>query len=274
MYFLPIVFVVGCLELLFVGYRESSLRYLLQFDASARWDLISTAIYLIGVDVILLNLYLFGFFDQMMATARLNAGFLFLIKTSILANLVVYLIYDFLSYWRHRLGHHFDWLWISHKFHHSATEMNVLVTARSHPLQGILREKTIITFFFGYLVFNNIFFITHMFVNVMSHSRLQGNLGFFGRYIFISPDYHHLHHDIRYQNKNFSNGLIIWDRLFGTYQAPDSVPRNKMYGVGDANYPLQNPLTVYVMPFIDFTLHPLRTIKDRLKNRRQRSAPL
>lgn len=51
------------------------------------------------------------------------------------------------------------------------------------------------------------------------HSDLKWNLGWFGKYILVSPTGHKIHHsnDERHFNKNFGTFFVWWDKLFGTY---------------------------------------------------------
>jgi alkylglycerol monooxygenase len=51
------------------------------------------------------------------------------------------------------------------------------------------------------------------------HTELVGKLGWFD-YVFASPSNHRVHHGIndRYLDKNYGGILILWDRLFGTFE--------------------------------------------------------
>ena len=51
------------------------------------------------------------------------------------------------------------------------------------------------------------------------HTELVGRLGWFDR-VFASPSNHRVHHGIndRYLDKNYGGILILWDRLFGTFE--------------------------------------------------------
>ncbi|WP_407920985.1 sterol desaturase family protein [Flavobacterium cellulosilyticum] len=42
-------------------------------------------------------------------------------------------------------------------------------------------------------------------------------------YIFVTPSHHRVHHSCnkKYLDKNFGSIFIIWDRLFGTFQAEE-----------------------------------------------------
>ena len=51
------------------------------------------------------------------------------------------------------------------------------------------------------------------------HTEHIGNLGWFD-FVFLSPSNHRVHHAINdeYIDKNFGAILIIWDRIFGTFE--------------------------------------------------------
>lgn len=51
------------------------------------------------------------------------------------------------------------------------------------------------------------------------HSNLDLGYGWVGRWLFVSPRMHRVHHcnSPAYYNRNFSFDFVLWDRLFGTY---------------------------------------------------------
>ena len=57
------------------------------------------------------------------------------------------------------------------------------------------------------------------FYATLSHSGLNWNLGWIGKYILISPAAHRIHHSKadEHFNKNFGSFFIWWDLMFGTY---------------------------------------------------------
>ncbi|MBK6273839.1 MAG: sterol desaturase family protein [Saprospirales bacterium] len=63
------------------------------------------------------------------------------------------------------------------------------------------------------------------------HTQLIGKLGFLEK-IIVTPSHHRIHHAINpiYLDRNFGGILIIWDKLFGTFQEelPDEKP---IYGI-------------------------------------------
>ena len=133
------------------------------------------------------------------------------------------LFYDLAFYINHRIAHRIGFFWSLHETHHSSQEMNLLVANRSSIFEG-----SGFVYPFGYFLaflgvppsmFLCIKFFANLWVTI-SHTRLIGNLGIL-EYILVTPSNHRVHHgkDPIYLNKNFSNVFIIWDKLFGTYQA-------------------------------------------------------
>ena len=61
-------------------------------------------------------------------------------------------------------------------------------------------------------------------------------------YIFNTPSHHRVHHgsDLKYLDKNHAGILIIWDRLFGTFQPEEERP---IYGL-TKNIESYNPVVI------------------------------
>ena len=55
---------------------------------------------------------------------------------------------------------------------------------------------------------------------ILAHTQTIGKLGFL-EYFLVTPSHHRVHHgsNVRYLDKNMGMCLIIWDKLFGTFQA-------------------------------------------------------
>ena len=76
-------------------------------------------------------------------------------------------------------------------------------------------------------------FFTMLSVNTLYqfwiHTRLIGRLGPL-EWVFNTPSHHRVHHgtEPKYIDKNHGGTLIIWDRLFGTFQAEEEEPT---YGI-------------------------------------------
>jgi len=168
--------------------------------------------------------------------------------------LEIVIITDFLAYLFHRALHQCAWLWRLHKVHHTSQRMDWLANVRLHPFDKMLGDcfQFIPIFCLG---FSSAAVLTYTiclgFQGFLNHSNIKTDFGPL-RWIIANPQFHHWHHhhDPKYQNKNFSPHLVIFDRLFGTaYLPPDrSVPET--YGLhegepkgfwGQLTYPFRRP---------------------------------
>ncbi|MDO9518933.1 MAG: sterol desaturase family protein [Pseudohongiella sp.] len=135
---------------------------------------------------------------------------------------VAFVFYDFCYYWNHRAQHTINVLWGIHVVHHQSEEYN-LTTALRQPFNGFLIGSVF------YLPMLFIGFPPEVIVTVGSlnliyqywvHTRLINTLGWMEK-VFVTPMNHRVHHAINdpYIDRNFGGVFILWDRLFGTYQA-------------------------------------------------------
>ena len=134
---------------------------------------------------------------------------------------ILLILVDFLFYWFHRWGHSVNFLWAAHMPHHSSEEMNLSVGLRASlqqrlfafsvfwPLAIIGWEATTIYAMVG----------LHIMASYWHHTRVIGKLGWFEKW-FNSPSHHRVHHGVnpQYLDKNFGEFLIIWDKMFGTFE--------------------------------------------------------
>ncbi len=129
--------------------------------------------------------------------------------------------YDFFYYWNHRIDHEVGLFWAAHVVHHQSDKFN-LSTALRQPSSGVLLA------WIFYLpmaiagvpptVFVGVGLIDLLY-QFWIHTELVGRLGWFD-YVFASPSNHRVHHGVneRYLDKNYGGILIVWDRLFGTFE--------------------------------------------------------
>ena len=135
---------------------------------------------------------------------------------------IAFLVQDFSGYWLHRMNHRVNIFWNRHVIHHSSEEFN---------LSCGLRQSISIIFKFSAILFvpaalmgidPMIFAVLgpiHLFMQFWYHTRLIGNLGFL-EHIIVTPSHHRVHHAINpeYLDRNFGQILIVWDKMFGTFQ--------------------------------------------------------
>ncbi|MGL1887047.1 MAG: sterol desaturase family protein [Reichenbachiella sp.] len=132
------------------------------------------------------------------------------------------LLQDFIFYWFHRLGHTINIFWAAHMPHHSSEEMNLSVGIRASFTQRLFQ----FVFFNWILVLvgyspDAVYAIAaiHLLLAYWHHTKVIKSMGWFERY-FVTPSHHRVHHGVntQYLDKNFSEFLIIWDKMFGTFE--------------------------------------------------------
>ena len=132
------------------------------------------------------------------------------------------LLVDLCYYFYHRAGHRLRVLWAVHQVHHQSDGFNFAVALR----QPWVSDLYAVFFYFPLPLLGvplEVFFacVAALSLNQITlHTRLLPRPG---AGIFNTPQLHELHHakNAPYADKNFGATLIIWDRLFGTYQARD-----------------------------------------------------
>jgi sterol desaturase/sphingolipid hydroxylase (fatty acid hydroxylase superfamily) len=135
---------------------------------------------------------------------------------------ILLLAIDFIFYWVHRWGHEVNILWAAHSPHHSAEEMNLMVGLRASITQRLMSflffwPLTII----GFEPFD-IYMMTgvHLFIGYWHHTEVIPKFWRWIEYVFNTPSHHRVHHgvNLKYLDKNYAEFLIIWDRIFGTFE--------------------------------------------------------
>jgi len=135
---------------------------------------------------------------------------------------ILLLLQDFIFYWFHRLGHTMNVFWAAHMPHHSSEEMNLSVGLRASFTQRL----------FQFLFFDWILVVIgfspeavysmaalHLLLGFWHHTEIIRKMGWFEKY-FVAPSHHRVHHGVnpQYLDKNFAELLIIWDKIFGSYE--------------------------------------------------------
>lgn len=134
----------------------------------------------------------------------------------------LFLLEDIIFYWIHRSEHMIRLFWAVHVTHHSSEKFNLTTGFRSSVFQPIYRFLWFIPLsFLGFHPFDIfiIFSITQTY-GILLHTNLVKKLGFL-EYFLVTPSHHRVHHasNVEYLDKNMGMCLIIWDKLFGTFQA-------------------------------------------------------
>ncbi|MFD4866784.1 sterol desaturase family protein [Streptomyces sp. NPDC058412] len=128
---------------------------------------------------------------------------------------------DFLLYWNHRASHAVRLIWAGHQVHHSSRYFNLSTALRRKWAQWFEKMIWLPLPLLG--VHPALVFATqsvHLLYGLFAHTEKIGKLPRPIEFLLVTPSHHRVHHGIEpeYLDKNFSSILIIWDRMFGTFQ--------------------------------------------------------
>lgn len=140
-----------------------------------------------------------------------------------------------LLYWvLHTSGHYIRFFWAMHVTHHSSPYFNLTTGFRSTVFEPVYRVFFYLPLaFIGFSAIDILFayLITQLYGNIV-HTQTVGKLHPIIEYIMVTPSHHRVHHasNVRYLDKNMGMVLILWDRLFGTFQ--EEIPDDEIvYGL-------------------------------------------
>jgi alkylglycerol monooxygenase len=134
------------------------------------------------------------------------------------------LCYDLCYYWFHRVSHESAVFWASHVVHHQSQHYNLSTALRqtsTGDLLGWVFYLPMAVAGVPPLVFATVALVDLLY-QFWVHTEHVPPLGWFDRW-FCSPSNHRVHHAVndRYLDRNYGGVLIVWDRLFGTFQDED-----------------------------------------------------
>ena len=139
----------------------------------------------------------------------------------------LFLLNDLQFYLFHVLGHKSRFFWAMHVIHHSSTKYNLTTAIRTPFTNSIFRFTSLLPLvLIGFdplmVVWMDSLIISFTF---FQHTEMIKKLGW-AEYIFSTPSHHRVHHasDAKYLDKNYGGVLIIWDKLFGTFQVEEESP--------------------------------------------------
>ncbi|KAL7644584.1 UNVERIFIED_CONTAM: hypothetical protein RMT77_004121 [Armadillidium vulgare] len=175
---------------------------------------------------------------------------------------------DFCYYWVHRAVHEVSLFWASHQVHHSSEEYNLTTALRQSAVQHLFS----IGFYLPLALLGvpTAALLVHLQFNLFAqfwiHTETVSNLGPI-EWIFNTASHHRVHHGINKWclDKNYAGFLIIWDRIFGTFE-PERKDEKIIYGLVSQPQTM-NPLYLQVFYFRDVIAKSLsmKTFGDKLK---------
>ncbi len=187
------------------------------------------------------QLTLLGFFTQLTPFKLPENAWVFLLT---------FVTADFIYYWFHRISHSWKPLWAFHMVHHSAMHMNLTAAYRLNWLSAIISPLFFIPAALlgmpaDFIVISYALNLAYQF---FLHTEAVDKMGILEGFI-DTPAAHRVHHGSNpiYIDKNFGGVLLIWDKLFKTYQ-PETEKVNYGLTTGSMGY---NPFTLVFKGFTD-----------------------
>lgn len=215
----PVMFLLVALESYF-SYRQNKKLYETKdFFASLS----------IGLGNIILNSFMkFGVFAVFLFFYNLSP---FSVPQTWWSYLVCFIALDFMRYWSHRLAHEQRFWWSTHVVHHNSKYYNFSTSFRLSWTQNLKIVFFLPVILMGFHPF--VFLVVHQLAVLYQfwiHTEYIKKLPEPIEYIFTTPSHHRVHHSVneKYIDKNYGSTLIIWDRMFGTFQVEEEKPE---YGI-------------------------------------------
>ena len=158
--------------------------------------------------------------------------------------------WDFIYYWNHRASHESRWLWAMHVVHHSSEHYNL-----STALRQSVAESLTVHVPYGLLSLAGVrpalieqARAINLIYQFWIHTEAIRSIGWLEN-VLNTPSHHRVHHGSNraYLDRNHGSILIVWDRLFGTFE-PEG--EQVVYGL-TKNINTFNPLRIATHEWID-----------------------
>lgn len=205
----PLYFIIIGVEVLLSNYRHRKLYTWKDTAANLYLLLMNSAIDLLfrGVYVLILDYF--------------YRHHIFSFSHVVVYWFMLVLLEDFLYYWLHRFDHEVRMFWAVHVTHHSSEHLNFTVGFRSSVFQPLYRFIYFIPLaLMGFKALDIVFIYSATQIwGIFVHTELIKKMGWL-EHILVTPSHHRVHHasNPKYLDRNMGMFLIIWDKLFGTFQ--------------------------------------------------------
>ena len=160
--------------------------------------------------------------------------------------IILFFLDDFSYYWFHRTSHENRFFWASHVVHHSSRHYNLSTALRQTWTGGFYSFifwlwLPLLGFHPGMILFQMSISLLYQF---WIHTELIQQMPKWIEFFFNTPSHHRVHHGSNpiYLDRNHAGILIIWDRLFGTFQ-PELKHEKVKYGLV-VNIKTYNPILI------------------------------
>lgn len=138
---------------------------------------------------------------------------------------LVMLMVELGQYWMHRWMHNNSLLWSTHAPHHHVTQLNAMKGYIGNPIELFLITLSVVAFFdFDkapmFAAFNALGAISYY-----AHANVRADPPKWFSFFFTTIQHHSLHHTaLSFEDTrcNYSNCMILFDRIFGTFREGES----------------------------------------------------
>lgn len=174
-------------------------------------------------------------------------------ELSLWSVLVLVVFTDFLFYVAHLVMHKVRWFWAVHVTHHSSTRMNLSTALRQNFLYSLNGTWIMWWVPLALVGFDKDWVLIAIESNLVYqfflHTEVVKTLGWYEK-VFNTPSHHRVHHGSNPAqiDRNFGGILIIWDKLFGTFQA-EQTAGEIVYGVNRMPEKPLNPVYLQLHEF-------------------------
>jgi sterol desaturase/sphingolipid hydroxylase (fatty acid hydroxylase superfamily) len=178
----------------------------------------------------------FAFYTALYHLTPLKMG------TGVAAWVLLFFADDLCYYWFHRIHHECRFFWASHVVHHSSQHYNLSTALRQTwtPMTGLFFwvPMALVGFSPAMIVIAQSISLLYQYWIHTEAIRWLGPL----EWVLNTPSHHRAHHasNPQYLDKNYGGILIIWDRLFGTFEPEVEPP---VYGL-TKNLSTYNPVRI------------------------------
>jgi len=166
---------------------------------------------------------------------------------------LLFFLDDFTYYWFHRVSHECRFFWASHVVHHSSQHYNLSTAVRQTWSGGFF--SFVFWLWLPFLGFHPGMIMLQMSVSLIYqfwiHTETINKLPKWFESVMNTPSHHRVHHGSNpiYLDRNHAGILIIWDKLFKTFQ-PELLEEKVTYGLTE-NINTYNPFKIAFIEWVN-----------------------
>ncbi len=156
---------------------------------------------------------------------------------------LTFVIFDLALYTQHRASHRWAWFWKLHKLHHSDKVQTTSSAVRFHFLEIFVSAlwKGLLIVLLGASFEHFMWFeVLLSSCALFNHSniKLPRGLNSFLEVFLVTPELHRIHHstDLKLTHSNFGFSVIIWDKIFGSFNENQDVPEIGIAGLTQSTF--------------------------------------